>query len=173
MGVFMKEDDIYISSMLELLNLRFGLSEQPGANSSSTFYGGIDEMVALQKQFGILKKGRPFSETARVLNLGGFWNARAKNRWYKLLDSLQKATSNVEGKTGDQAIVNALIENLESKEPRPARFTAHEMRTAAQNKVIITTARRSVFYIERDFLEISLAMKPREKGPDVAKKKTR
>ena len=53
MGWFMKEHDIYIGSMLDELNLRFAPSQ-----GLATHQGGIDEMVALQKEFKILKKER-------------------------------------------------------------------------------------------------------------------
>ena len=64
MGWFMKEHDIYIGSMLDELNLRFAPPQ-----GLATHYGGLDEMVALQKEFKILKKGRAFRTSVAVLNL--------------------------------------------------------------------------------------------------------
>ncbi|HXX82920.1 MAG TPA: hypothetical protein VEN29_02950 [Casimicrobiaceae bacterium] len=157
MGVFMLQDDIYISSLLDLLNLRFGPSE----GTSPDQFSGIDEMVELQKEFQILKKGRSFKDTAAILNLGGFWNARSKNRWFNLLESLKKVGSNRGDLTGDQAIVDALMANLSGKEPLPVHFTSHDLRAKGDNQVIIKEAQRSVFYIEQQYLTISIPMKPR------------
>lgn len=157
MGFFMKHNDILIGSMLDQLNLRFA----PPQGKEKT-YGGIDEMAALQKEFNIFKKGRPFAKSVAVLNLAAY-NNDAKNHWHDLLGSLDRHKSNRGKLNGDQAIVDALVKNLAAKNPSPVYFTSHDMRQGGESKnVLITEKGRPVFYIERDYLVISLPMKPWE-----------
>lgn len=153
MGWFMKEHDIYIGSMLDELNLRFAPSQ-----GMDTHNGGIDEMVALQKEFKIFKKGRSFKTSVAALNLGAR-NNEVKNRWYDLLGSLGKHDSNRSKENGDVAIVNALVKNLASKAPLPVYFVSHDMRGEKANaQVKITDKGRPVHYLEQDYLTISLPM---------------
>ncbi|MBK6294390.1 MAG: hypothetical protein IPF55_08785 [Rhodoferax sp.] len=69
MGWYMKEDDIYIGSLLDEMNVRFAPSQ-----GKEDLFGGIDEMVALQKEFKIFKKGRSFKTSLSVLNIGARGN---------------------------------------------------------------------------------------------------
>jgi len=155
MGFFMKHNDILIGSMLDQLNLRFA----PPQGREKT-YGGIAEMAALQKEFEIFKKGRPFATSVAVLNLAAY-NNDAKNHWHDLLGTLLKHKSNRGKLNGDQAIVDALVKNLKSKTPLPVYFTSHDMRKGEEaKKVLITEKGRPVFYIERDYLVVSFPMKP-------------
>ncbi|MEJ6021750.1 hypothetical protein [Ramlibacter sp. PS4R-6] len=156
MGYFMKHNDILIGSMLDQLNLRFA----PPQGREKT-YGGIEEMAALQKEFVIFKKGRPFATSVAVLNLAAY-NNDAKNHWHDLLGNLERHKSNRGKLNGDEAIVDALVKNLAAKKPMPVYFTSHDMRAggADAKKVLITEKGRPVFYIERDYLVISLPMKP-------------
>lgn len=155
MGFFMKEHDILIGSMLDQLNLRFA-----PAQGKETHYGGIEEMAALQKEFNIFKKGRPLKTSVAVLNLAAY-NNDAKNRWHNLLGNLEKHKSNKGSQNGDQAIVNALLSNFALESPLPVYFTSHDMRGSKENaRVLITDKTRPVFYIEKDYLTISLPMKP-------------
>jgi hypothetical protein len=155
MGYFMKHNDILIGSMLDQLNLRFA----PPQGKEKT-YGGIEEMAALQKEFGIFKKGRPFARSVAVLNLAAY-NNDAKNHWHDLLGNLDRHKSNRGKLNGDAAIIDALVKNLGSKNPLPVHFTSHDMREGGESdKVLITDKARPVFYIERDYLVISLPMKP-------------
>ncbi len=109
MGGFMREDDSYIPSFLEMMNLRFGPLEGGVVPLQGEATGGIVEMKALQETFHIFQPGRPFVESAAILNLGGMWNPRAKHRWFQLLRNLRQLRSNVEGQDGDSAIVTAVI----------------------------------------------------------------
>ncbi len=153
MGWFMKEHDIYIGSMLDELNLRFAPPQ-----GKDTHQGGIEEMVALQKEFKIFKKGRSFKTSVMALNLGAR-NNEVKTRWYALVGALSKHDSNRPKQNGDVAIVNALIKNLASKNPLPVYFTSHDMRGEKQNaEVKITDKGRPVHYLEQDYLTISLPM---------------
>ena len=155
MGYFMRHNDILIGSMLDQLNLRFA----PPQGKEKT-YGGIEEMAGLQKEFQIFKKGRPFSTSVAVLNLAAY-NNDAKNHWHDLLGNLARHKSNRGKLNGDQAIVDALVKNLAAKNPLPVYFTSHDMRQGEESKkVLITDKAQPVFYIERDYLVISLPMKP-------------
>jgi hypothetical protein len=153
MGWFMQEHDIYIGSMLEELNLRFAPSQGTDAH-----YGGVDEMAELQKEFKIFKKGRSFRTSVSVLNIGAR-NNEVRNRWLNLLGALAKHASNVKGKNGDEAIVDAIAKNLASKKPLPVYFTSHDMRGSEENaQVKVMHGHRALHYLEQEYLSISLPM---------------
>lgn len=155
MGQFMKDHDIYIGTMLEDLNLRFAPSQ-----GRTTHFGGIEEMVALQKEFKIFKKGRSFKTSCTILNLG-VRNNEVKNLWQSMLANLSRHPSATKGKDGDSAIVDALIKNLSSAAPLPVYFTSHDMRGDASNvQVKVTAKSRPVHYLEQDYMTISLPMQP-------------
>lgn len=154
MGFFMKEHDVHVENLLGELNVRFG----PTPNKQSHF-GGIAEMVELQKEFKLFKKGRPFRTSVAVLNVGAS-NAEARNRMLQYFGNLSKHDSNVAGQNGDVAIVNALIRNLASKAPLPVYFTYHDMRAAKGNtRVLITDKSRPIPYFPHDYLTISIPTK--------------
>ncbi len=166
MGHFMKDHDIYIGTMLEDLNLRFAPSQ-----GRSSHFGGIDEMVALQKEFKIFKKGRSFKTSCTILNLGAR-NNEVKNLWQSMLANLSRHPSAQNGKDGDSAIVDALIKNLSSTTPLPVYFTSHDMRGDASNvQVKITPISRPVHYLEQDYMTISLPMQPASAAKKPAGKK--
>lgn len=153
MGWFMQEHDIYIGSMLEELNLRFAPSQ-----GKDSHFGGIEEMAELQKEFKIFKKGRSFRTSVGVLNLGAR-NNEVKNRWLDLVGALAKHPSNVKGKNGDEAIVDALAKNLAAKKPLPVYFTSHSMVGGGENaEVKITHGHRALHYLEQDYITVSLPM---------------
>lgn len=157
MGKLMGDDDIYIASLFEILNLRFAPSQGPDPE----YFGGIDEMVALQQEFKIFREGRKFKDSAAIMNLGGFWNRRAKNRWYKLLDDVESYDSNIAQMNGDLAIVDTTIQNLSGEAPKPMFFKAHDSRVAGERRVLVERESKPVFYIDLEFVTISLPMKPK------------
>lgn len=166
MGHFMKDHDIYIGTMLEDLNLRFAPSQ-----GRATHFGGLDEMVALQKEFKIFKKGRSFKASCAALNLGSR-NNEVKTLWHSLLTNLTRHPSAKKGEDGDTAIVNALLKNLAANAPLPVYFTSHDMRGEASNaEVKITPKSRPLHYMEQDYMTISLPMQPASaaKKPTVKK----
>ena len=145
MGMFMKENDIFVGSLLDELNLRFAPSQ-----GKESHYGGIEELVALQKEFKIFKKGRTFKTSVGVLSLSA-WNNDAKNGWHNYLASLTKLGSNRPGQSGDSAIVSALISNLAAKTPMPVYFTCHNMRPpSGSTDVLITDSSRPLFYLKQE-----------------------
>lgn len=156
MGMFMQEHDVYVGTMLDELNLRF--APPHGAKEQ---FGGMEEMAALQKEFEIFKEGRSFRTSATALHLGGSANHEVKNRFYRYLGNLRRQKSNVAGENGDLAIVRALVRNLSARKPLPVYFDFHDMRGAGENKgVIIKDKARPLFYMDRDYLWISLPMRP-------------
>lgn len=164
MGWFMKEHDIHVGSLLDQLNVRFAPTPD-----KKTHFGGIDEMVALQKEFKIFKKGRSFKTSVAVLNIGAS-NAEAKNRLHDYFTNLAKHDSNVTNQNGDVAIVNAMVRNLASKTPLPVYFTFHDMRAEKGNtRVLITEKDRPVPYFDRDYLTISFPTLPLKSAKPAAK----
>lgn len=154
MGYFLKEHDIYVGSLQEKLNLRFA----PTLGSKDQ-YGGLQEMVALQKEFEIFKEGRRFETSISVLNLTGLSNHDTKNRFHKYLASLRKAKSNIARQNGDVAIVGAIIKNLAAKKPLPVYFELHDLNEGKDNnRVLITPNARPLFYMKQDYLVISLPL---------------
>ena len=150
MGWYMQKHDLYIGSILEELNLRFA----PGLGSDELF-GGVEEMVALQKEFEIFKEGRSFRASAALMNVCAR-NNETKNKWLAYLGSLAKHPSNLDGLTGDAAIVRALVRNLSSASPLPVYFTSHDLQENEQVQVIETA--RPIHYLEQDYLVISFPM---------------
>jgi len=166
MGLFMKEHDIYIGTMLDELNLRFAPSQ-----GKDSHFGGILEMVDLQKEFKIFKKGRSFKTSCAVLNLGAR-NNEVKNLWQNLLGNLYRHGSNKKGLDGDAAIVDALAKNLASKSPLPVFFTSHDMRgDKANTEVKIIDKSQPIHYLEQDYLTISIPMQPISAAKQSAAKK--
>ncbi|MEH2558130.1 hypothetical protein V1286_005659 [Bradyrhizobium algeriense] len=157
MGALMAEDDIYIGTLMEQFNLRFGLSQTEQGFSG----GGNNEIAVLQSEFGIFRADRTFAQSARLLGLGGLQNNRAKNRWFSLLDVLPRLGSDKAGETGDQRIVKALMANFgDGGKLLPCFMKAHDSRGQYGPIVIVTEPDRPIFYIEKDYLTISLPMKP-------------
>jgi|SRR6185369_12144947 len=168
MGMFMQEHDVYVGTMLDELNLRF--APPHGAKEQ---FGGIDEMVALQKEFEIFKEGRSFATSASSLHLGGSANHEVKNRFHLYLKHLRREKSNVKGQNGDLAIVNAIIKNLSAKKPLPVHFSTHDIRGDGEARgVIVKDRARPLFYMHQDYLSISLPAGPIEKVAGVKKTKT-
>lgn len=163
MGALMKEDDLYIGTFLDLFNVRF--APTPSTRYPETVYGGIDEMTDLQKEFKIFRPQRPFSESAALLGLGGIYNAQAKNRWLHLLRRLPDR--------GDQKIADALVANFKKRQPLPCYMRAHDSRPKGENRVIIAESDDPLFYLEQEYLTISLPMapKPKQTGKKAKKKK--
>ena len=158
MGTFMREDDIFIPSFLELLNLRFALRQGP----EPEWFGGVEEVAELQAKFKVFQQGRSFQDSVSLLGLGGQMNSRARARWFALLDNLKNHQSNKPGQTGDEAIVSALIENLSLTPPLPVYFKAHDAGDNPVWRVIVGDEPRPIFYIAHDYLTISIPMRPRQ-----------
>jgi mRNA-degrading endonuclease YafQ of YafQ-DinJ toxin-antitoxin module len=165
MGMFMKEHDVHVSSFQDQLNQRF-------APSVKGHPGGLDEMIALQKEFGIFKEGRRFETSLSALNIGASLNGEARRRFHLYLASLRKEKSNVAGKNGDAAVVDAIVRNLAAKKPLPIYFQPHDLTASADSKrVIITDKARPLFYVNQDYLVVSLPVdnkagtKPAAKAP--------
>lgn len=171
MGYFLKDHDIHVNGLLEQMNLRFAPSQ-----GRKTHFGGLEEMIELQKEFKIFKKGRPFRVSVAVLNIGGGHN-ELKTLMHQYLDNLSSHASEKPNQNGDEAIVAAMIRNLAAAEPLPVYFTFHDMRAEKGNtRVLITERGRPLPFVARDYLTISLPMMapkaspPKKKASPVAKK---
>jgi hypothetical protein len=156
MGRIMKEDDIFISGLFDLMNLRFGPSQGP-----KEAFGGIEEMAVLQKEFQIFQRGRSLKDCVAVLNLGGFWNARARNRWLTLIGELGLYESDEPGVNGNDRIMNMMIDNLASRYPLPVLFQAHDSRSEDGRRVIVRNAPTGLFYMTQDYIIVSIPMLPK------------
>jgi hypothetical protein len=157
MGMIVGAGDIYVGGLLESLNLRFGRydKEIPGEN-------GIDEIRAIQKEFGIFKKGRPLANSLKVLGVGGLWNAQLKEKWFAYLSWLETVGSATPKLSGGQAIVALLIKNLRDENPLPVYFKAHDMRDAALGRQVLIGQEAAVFYLNQNHFTVSLPMAPRD-----------
>jgi hypothetical protein len=150
MGDFYGDDDYYIQSQVEGLNLRFA----PGPP--------INEMVRLQKEFKIFSDQHELQDSISLLNVtGASWALRAK--WYRLLKWLAGLDSNQPGKTGGEAIIAALQKDLDSaKKALPVYFTTHDYNR--EPRVLVNTrGAQPVFYITQPYLTVSLPLRARRK----------
>ena len=154
MGEFVGDHDIYIASLLELLNIRFAPSEAGYEDVS-----GIAELAALQKKFTVFSEAHSFRESVALLGLAGHWNWSLKQRWYRLLDSLAACPSDQPGQNGNQRIVAVLKDNLASGQPKPVHFTSHL--STDNPAVLVKQDDQAIFYMKSKFITISLPMRPR------------
>lgn len=158
MGLVLAAHEIYFVTFFDRFNARFG-PRAPG-QQSIWHSGGIVEIAALQKEFEIFRKGRPFLESAALLGLTGQIGGHAKDRWLEYLIKLPKMKSDRDGINGDQRIVDALVENLARRNPRPCHMQAYDGRTREPGLVLVTEE-RPVFFAEGvTFVTISLPMRP-------------
>jgi hypothetical protein len=118
-------------------------------------------MAALQKEFQIFQRGRSLRDCVAVLNLGGFWNARARNRWLTLIGELGLYESDEPGVNGNDRIMNMMIENLASRYPLPVHFQAHDSRSEDGRRVIVRNAPTGLFYMTQDYIIVSIPMLPK------------
>ena len=160
MGQLMREYDVFIPSFLEMLNLRFA----PHEANTPEWLGGVAEVAALQRELSVFQAGRSFQQSAALLGLGGQMNPQARTRWFALLDDLKNYESSRPGLNGDACIVQAMIENLGMADPLPVHFKAHDSRAQGGRRVIVGEEPRPVFYLEQDYLTVSLPMRPRARS---------
>lgn len=173
MGALMGQDDAYVGGLLETLNLAFGSYPDalPGAgderlatNESKMALGtsGIREIQAIQAEFKIFDVNRSLVESLRALGVGGLWNPHVKRKWYMALRRLDHYPSNFQGLSGGKAISQALADHLQAAEPDPVHFTAHDARGIGGAQVLVTPKDRPVFYLDQDFLTVSIPLTPRQ-----------
>lgn len=160
MGVRIDPHEIYLGSFFELFNNRFGPSF-PVDDISAWLSGGIMEIAALQREFEIFRPGRPFVKSAALLGLTGSGYGPPKERWVAYLEKLPKMNSDQAGVTGDERIVEALVENFRRPTgPLPCLLQPHDGRMVAPGLVTVSQE-RPLFYLESvEFLLIRLPMRP-------------
>jgi len=148
MGVIVWECDNQIAGLLDLLNLRFGPSMQ--VTNPEDRYGGIVEMVQLQKEFKIFRKGRSLRDCVNVLGLAGFQSARAHNRWLDLLDRIPN----------QEEIVERIRANLKSDDPKPMFFKAVGAAKGRPVLLAAFTQGRPLPYSREAHIIVSIPMAP-------------
>lgn len=160
MGMFMKEHDVYVGHLQEQLNLRFA------PNLGKDNQHGLAEMIGLQQQFTIFQEGRSFESGIAALNLAGQTHQEVKAGFHAYLRSLRRAKSNIAGLNGDQAIVRSLVSNLTAKKPLPVYFELHDMKAGdSGNRVQVTGRGRPLFYMNQDYMVISLPVGAPDEKP--------
>ncbi|HPK31741.1 hypothetical protein [Ottowia sp.] len=165
MGFKLGNHDIYVDNILSLLNLRFA----PSLMKLDPPTGGIEELAALQKEFGIFKKGRPLYKSIQALNLAPH-NLDLQSRVLDYFRDLGNHPSSEAGANGEEAILQAIIRDLESPTPLPIHFTSHAMtnRSPADNPVKLAGKGRPLHYMDADYLVISLPLRARPAGSAAA-----
>ena len=175
MGMIMREDDVFIPSLLDELNVRFAplqvpdvidkLEEEKPLNERR-YFGGVLEMSYLQKKFEIFRPKRTFDESVRTLHLSPY-NHPTKNRWIELLHWLVQTSSNIRGATkgralnGDRAIVNTIIKDLKKTNPMPIYFTSHHAASQKEAEVTINPHSKPISYMKFEYITISIPMIPK------------
>jgi hypothetical protein len=158
MGMIIDPHEVYFGTFFERFNMRFGPAQAGGGSLWQA--GGIMEVAALQKEFEIFKRGRPFIESAALLGLGGLVSSPAKDRWLEYLGRLPKMKSDDPELNGDERVVSALIENLAKTRPMPCHIRAYDGRLREPGLVLVNDE-APIFYLESvKFLTISLPMRP-------------
>jgi len=170
-------DDYLISSLLDLVNLRFA-PFRPHIGAT----GGILEMWGLQQKFNVFSREHLLKDSFAVLGLGGFWNPTLKSRWYHYLDDLKRCDSDQPGVSGHDRIIDALVDNLRSPAAtdlgalikdlaspeaiaglpaaaKPVYFTVHSSDTEGR-RVLVTPAGQPLAYMADTYLIISMPMNP-------------
>lgn len=158
MGVRVQFHEVYYGSFFEQFNMRFGPTET--VQDPVWRSGGIAEIAALQRQFQVFRRDRPFVESAALLGLGGLISGPAKDRWIDYLHRLPTMQSDDPKQNGDQRIVNALIENFEQTNPAPCFMQAHDGRLSEPGRVMVDHASPMFLFEPAHFLTIRLPMRP-------------
>ncbi|MBK1656981.1 hypothetical protein, partial [Paracraurococcus ruber] len=180
MGLLIDPHEIYFNHFINGFNQRFGPAHpapEPAwvANAAAVagparaaLAGGIAEIAALQREFGIFRPGRSFLQSVALLGLTGALHGAAKERWLEYLAKLPRMQSNNPRETGEERIVNALVANFDRKDgPLPCYMQAHDGRTLEPGLVVVSEG-TPLFYLEgQRFLTICLPMRP-SGGPGVA-----
>jgi hypothetical protein len=145
----------YLGGFIEQLNVRFAALptvQQVMGLSEEDRYGGIEELAAVQKEFKIFEKDVPFGKSANVLGMGGAENMRCKNRWIRLLSTLDRFGAIVDGETvkrnGNDAVVAAVIEALGANPPVPVYFKTHDYGDQDAGAVLIDHNAQPAFYLQ-------------------------
>jgi hypothetical protein len=116
----------------------------------------LDEMVTIQQEFRVFSEGYTLKQAFRVLHIvpADFTERRF---WFVFLEALKNYSSDVDGVSGHDRIVNAYKENLESDHPLPVHTTTHKL---SDDKRIIVTRGQPIIYETQEYLIISIPTKP-------------
>ncbi len=118
--------------------------------------GPLQEMVVIQKEFGVFSEKYSLKQAFRILHIvpNDFTERRF---WFLFLDALKTYTSDQDGVSGHDRIVKAHQENLESDLPVPVYTTIHR---AADDKRVTVTRDRPVIYETQEYLVVSIPTVP-------------
>jgi hypothetical protein len=143
MGVYIT--DTSTADVLFKLNRRFG----PGP--------AIEEMVVIQKEFGIFSEKYTLKQAFRVLHVvpEDFTERRF---WFAFLEALKNYVSDREDVSGHDRIVQAYQENLESTAPLPVHTTTHKL--TEDRRILVDVESYPIIYEERKYVTISIPTKP-------------
>lgn len=118
--------------------------------------GPLQEMVVIQKEFGLFSEKYSLKQAFRTLHIvpAEFHDRRF---WYLFLDELKNYVSDLDGVSGHDRIVKAYKDNLEGDEPLPVHTTTHRF---ADDKRVTVTCGQPVIYETQEYLIISIPTIP-------------
>lgn len=140
--------DVATADLLHQLNQRFSID------------GPLEEMVVIQKEFGVFSPKNSLKQAFRLLHIVPS-DFKQRRYWYLFLEGLKKYSSDKEGVSGHDRILEAYQSNLESKEPLPVHMTTHK---AADDKRILVSRGNPVIYETQAYLCISIPTVPADVG---------
>lgn len=138
-------DDCATLDVLAQLNLRF-------------CHGEIEEMAALQREFGMFSPQHSLRHAFALLNIEP--DRSERTRWYEFLDKLKKYKSDQPNQSGHDRIVAALKQDLESGNPRPVFFTTHRVEKDAAAAEVTVSVGASVIFSHLEHVTISIPVTP-------------
>ena len=118
--------------------------------------GPLEEMVAIQKEFGVFSERYSLKQAFRVLHIVPD-NLTERRFWFVFLEALKNYISDQDGVSGHDRIVKAYQENLESAAPLPVHTTTHRL---ADDRRILVTRGNPIIYETQEYLTISIPTKP-------------
>lgn len=138
MGFMLKD-----STALELIaqiNKRFEAGE------------AIDEMVALQAEFGIFSPGHSLLDSFTLLNIRPSDHAE-RGRWRRALKHLENYPSDKPPSMGHERMIQAFQENLEAAKPQPMFVQCH---AAADDLRVLVTTGKPIVFVDEEHVVISV-----------------
>ena len=124
--------------------------------------GPLQEMVAIQKEFGVFSEKYSLQQAFRILNIAPH-DLSERRGWFTFLDYLKRYPSDQDGVTGHDRIVRVIKDNLESDAPVPVYIATH--RSADNNRVTVTPSNRPIAYEDQQYLVISIPTMPAPPPP--------
>jgi hypothetical protein len=130
--------------VLVLLNNRFGSGD------------AIEEMVGLQKEFEIFSSKHSLRHAFSLLNIVPLERSERK-RWFEFLDRLKTYKSDKPPLSGHHRVVQAIRDDLESKNPLPIFFAVHSAKK--DPRITVKTSKPIIFSLHK-YVTISIPTVP-------------